>query len=73
MSRLSRITVAVTAAGVARQGLVLAGIVRSARFLRQDRDPRPPQPLREVLIHRAWQVAEHRERLAGAPRRVHDG
>ncbi|MGD0935423.1 MAG: glycosyltransferase family 2 protein [Streptosporangiaceae bacterium] len=44
MSRLSRITVAVTAAGVARQGLVLAGIVRSARFLRQDRDPRPPSP-----------------------------
>jgi hypothetical protein len=42
MSRLSRITVAVTAAGVARQALVLSGIVRSARFLRQDQNTRPP-------------------------------
>ena len=41
MSALSRITVAVMAAGVARQAFVLSGIVRSARFLRQDRNPRP--------------------------------
>jgi glycosyl transferase family 2 len=41
MSRLSRITVAVMTAGVARQAFVLSGIVRSARFLRQDQDPRP--------------------------------
>ena len=44
MNRLSRITVTVMAAGVARQALVLFGIVRSTRFLRQDRDPRPPSP-----------------------------
>jgi len=42
VSRLSRITVAIMAAGVARQAFVLSGIVRSARFLRQGQDPRPP-------------------------------
>jgi hypothetical protein len=42
MSRLSWITAAVMTAGVARQAFVLSGIVRSARFLRQDQDPRPP-------------------------------
>lgn len=42
MRRLSRITVAVLAAGVARQGFVLAGIVRSGRFLREGQGARPP-------------------------------
>jgi hypothetical protein len=42
VSRLSRITVAVAAAGVARQAFVLSAIVRSGRFLRQGQDTRPP-------------------------------
>jgi hypothetical protein len=42
MSWLSRITVAVLAAGVARQAFVLSGIVRSGRFLREGQDARPP-------------------------------
>ena len=41
MSRLSRITVAVMAAGVVRQAFVLSGIVRSGQFLRQGKDARP--------------------------------
>jgi hypothetical protein len=41
MSALSRITTAVMAAGVARQAFVLSGIVRSGRFLRQDKNPHP--------------------------------
>jgi hypothetical protein len=40
MSALSRITTAVMAAGVVRQAFVLAGIMRSGQFLRQDKDPR---------------------------------
>jgi hypothetical protein len=42
VSALTRITTAVMAAGVARQAFVLSGIVRSGRFLRQDKDPPPP-------------------------------
>ena len=42
MSRLSRITVAVVAADVARQAFVLSAIVRSGRFLRQGHDARQP-------------------------------
>lgn len=42
MSSLTRITVAVVAAGAVRQALVLSGIVRSARFLSHGRDLRPP-------------------------------
>lgn len=44
MTTLSRITTAVMAAGVARQAFVLSGIVRSGRFLRQNKDPRPLPP-----------------------------
>jgi hypothetical protein len=44
MTVLSRITVAVMTAGVARQAFVLSGIVRSGRFLRQDSDPTPLPP-----------------------------
>jgi hypothetical protein len=44
MSALSRVTTAVLAAGAARQALVLSGIVRSGRFLRQGKDPHPPSP-----------------------------
>jgi hypothetical protein len=48
MSALSRIATAVLTAGVARQAFVLSGIVRSGRFLRQDKDPQPPSPRGEI-------------------------
>lgn len=46
MSTLTRLTVAVMAAGVVRQTFVLSGIARSARFLGQGQaqDLRPPSP-----------------------------
>jgi hypothetical protein len=48
MSALSRIATAVMTVGVARQAFVLSGIVRSGRFLREDKDPQPPSRRGEI-------------------------